>query len=85
MRPWRVPRRSVRPRRTSVLVLVVGLAVVGLYYVLRAMEVGKIGAPTDIGGGLIALVGYITVAVGLVMILVDIRRSPPGDRDATYI
>ena len=47
--------------------IAVGLALVALYYVLAALEVGKIGAPTDIGGGLIPLVGYyVLIMVGLV-------------------
>ena len=55
--------------RPSVLTLVAGLAVIGLYSVLRALEVGKIGAPTDIGGGVIALVGYIVTGVGAFLVV----------------
>ena len=43
-----------------------GLGLVVLHYVLAAFEVGGIGAPTDIGGGLIPLVGYVLIIVGLV-------------------
>lgn len=57
------------------LVLVIGLGLVALYYLLSALEVGKVGAPTDIGGGLIALVGFIAVGIGVLMIVRDLRGS----------
>lgn len=63
------------PRRLSLLVFVVGLAVTALYYVLDALDVGKVGAPTDIGGGLNALVGYLTVGVGVLKVVRDLCRS----------
>lgn len=67
------------------LVLGIGLGLAALYHLLSALEVGKIGAPTDIGGGLIALVGYITVGMGVLMIVRDLRgsateRGQAGDR-----
>ncbi len=43
-------RRTRSPRLAALLVLVVGLAVVALYFVLQALPIGKIGQPTDIGG-----------------------------------
>ncbi len=57
------------------LVLAVGLAMVAVYHLLSALEVGEIGAPTDIGGGLIVLVGYLTVGIGGVMVVRDLRRA----------
>jgi hypothetical protein len=49
-----------------------GLACLGLgvalhiaYAVLTVANVGGIGAPTDIGGGLIPLAGYVLVVIGL--------------------
>lgn len=57
------------------LVLVVGLTMVALYHLLSALEVGKIGAPTDIGGGLIVLVGYLTVGIGVVLVVRDLRHA----------
>ncbi len=68
-------RRRNAPRGSSVLVLVVGLTMVALYHLLSALEVGKIGAPTDIGGGLIVLVGYLTVGIGVVLVVRDLRRA----------
>jgi len=58
-----------------VLVLLAGLAVVAAYYLLSALEIGKIGAPTDIGGGLIALAGYVITGIGVFMIARDICRA----------
>ena len=67
------------PRSTSVIpylgVVAVGAALVGLYYVLGALEIGNIGAPSDIGGGLIPLTGYILILVGsLKTVAVLLRR-----------
>jgi hypothetical protein len=39
---------------------------VGVYYLLAALKVGKIGSPTDIRGGFIALLGYILIVAGLI-------------------
>jgi len=52
----------------------VGVALVAAYAVLRALDVGKIGDPTDIGGGLILLVGYAVTGVGVLMLVVDVVR-----------
>jgi len=56
-------------------VVAAGAALVGLYYVLGALEIGKIGAPSDIGGGLIPLTGYILILAGsLKTVAVLLRR-----------
>ena len=41
---------------------------------LAGFEVGKIGAPSDIGGGGILLIGYIFLGSGLIALFVQIRR-----------
>ena len=64
--PHRENSQPVPSAVRAVTWIAVGLALVALYYVLAALEVGKIGAPTDIGGGLIPLVGYVLIIVGLV-------------------
>jgi purine-cytosine permease-like protein len=38
------------------------------------LDVGKIGDPTDIGGGFILLIGYALTAVGFLMIVLDFVR-----------
>ncbi len=68
-------RRTRSPRPAALLVLVAGLAVIALYLVLRALQIGKIGQPTDIGGGAILLLGYIVTIVGLVWVITDIFRG----------
>lgn len=45
----------------------VGAVLVVIYHVLAALEVGKIGAPTDIGGGLILLAGYVLIVAGVAL------------------
>jgi len=72
-------RARRRPAVTAWLgVLGVGLLLVVAYRLLKAYHVGKIGASTDIGGGLIVLLGYALVlvdAVGAVAVLVERRRA----------
>lgn len=73
--------RRRRPRRRSLLVGVIGLAVIALYYLLSFWGVGKFGAPTDIGGGLLALLGYVLIGCGVVLIVRDlVGRSPEHRR-----
>jgi hypothetical protein len=52
-------------RRAWLSVVGAGLVLVAVYWVLALLEVGEIGAPTDIGGGFILLAGYGLVALGL--------------------
>lgn len=49
-----------------VLVMTIGAALICIYYLLAALEIGKFGAPTDIGGGMLALIGYAGVAYGII-------------------
>jgi len=67
--------RTRSPRPAALLVLIVGLAIVALYFVLRALQIGKIGQPTDIGGGAIVLLGYIVTIGGLVWVITDMTRG----------
>ncbi len=67
--------RTRSPRPAALLVLIVGLAIVALYFVLRALQIGKIGQPTDIGGGAIVLLGYIVTIGGLVWVITDMIRG----------
>jgi hypothetical protein len=53
--------------------IALGVALHVLYYVLKTAEIGKIGAPTDIGGGLIPLAGYIAAAAGVVLLILGLR------------
>ena len=64
-------------RRSSVATLLTGVLAVAVYFVLRGLEIGKIGAETDIGGGLLLLVGYVLTALGVVLVGRDLlhRRS----------
>jgi hypothetical protein len=69
---WHDP--GLDPPRTHVRglwVAAAGLALVALHQVLAAVGVGSIGAPTDIGGGLIAVAGVLLVAGGLLAAFVS--------------
>lgn len=68
-------RRVRFPRSAALLVLTVGLTVVALWFVLRALEVGGIGQPTDIGGGVILLLGYAITTWGLAWVVTDMVRG----------
>jgi hypothetical protein len=52
--------------------VVVGIVLVAVYFVLKAF--GVVGQPSDIGGGLIVLAGYVSTAVGVVLVGVDVLR-----------
>jgi hypothetical protein len=58
--------------KSSGLTLVVGVCLVGAYFMLKAFDV--VGQPTDIGGGLILLAGYAVTAVGVVLVGRDVLR-----------
>lgn len=62
------------------LTLFAGVVLVALYFVLRLLDVGKVGDPTDIGGGFILLAGYALTAVGAVLIGRDVLRHGSGRR-----
>jgi hypothetical protein len=64
-------RWSGAVRSSSLKLLAIGLGIVAAYFLLAA--VSNIGDPTDIGGGLILLVGYIVTAGGLLLVGKDLR------------
>ena len=68
-------RRPRTPRPAALLVLAVGLAIVVLYFVLKALQVGGIGQPTDIGGGGIVFLGRVVTISGLAWVITDMVRS----------
>jgi hypothetical protein len=56
------------------------VALLVLYAALSAFEVGGIGQPTDIGGGLIPLVGLILIVTGLIKLVLALVRSRGSGR-----
>jgi hypothetical protein len=65
-------------RRSSLLTLLAGIVLIAVYFALRVLDVGKIGDPTDIGGGAILVVGYAVTAVGVVLLGRDYLRYRSG-------
>jgi uncharacterized membrane protein YgdD (TMEM256/DUF423 family) len=61
-------------RKGSLVTLLAGVILVAAYFALKLLDVGKIGDPTDIGGGVILLVGYALTAIGAVLIARDFLR-----------
>ena len=64
--------------KSSLLTLVLGVLLVGAYFLLKAFDV--VGQPTDIGGGLILLAGYVVTAVGTVLVGRDLLRYRSSPR-----
>jgi hypothetical protein len=65
-------------RRSSLLTLLAGIVLIAVYFALRVLDFGKIGDPTDIGGGAILVVGYAVTAVGVVLLGRDYLRYRSG-------
>ena len=63
-----MPSSSHGPTRRdwllALVALVLGLAMIAVYEVLKAQHMGQIGAPTDIGGGLIPVAGQVLAFLG---------------------
>ena len=60
--------------------IALGIALHVLYEVLKAAEEGKIGAPSDIGGGGIPLAGYTAAAWGVVLLVRELLDRRSGQR-----
>ena len=63
------PASAGRSRRLGVsagLLIFVGSMFCVPYYILTRNHVGKFGQPTDIGGGLVLLMGYVVIFAGVV-------------------
>ena len=54
--------------RVPIILLLLGGVAIGLY----ASHVGKLGEPSDIGGGLVVIAGYMLTAAGLVLLSVTL-------------
>ena len=63
--------------RWGLILMVFGIALILLYAILKAADVGKFGGAADIGGGLLVLAGYCSAGAGLVLLIVGLfdRRS----------
>ena len=65
--------RGPAVQRSSWKVLLAGVLVIAAYWVLAALT--TIGDPTDIGGGLILLTGYLVTAAGLLLVGHDLWEA----------
>ena len=73
--------RKSGSQRTSVILVVVGLLLCVLYWLLKTLEIGKFGQPSDIGGGLIPLLGLILIVVGLIRLFIGFISGRSKQRD----
>lgn len=49
--------------------IALGVGLVALYQLLEVAEIGKFGAPGDIGGGLLPLAGILSGVTGVVLLI----------------
>lgn len=61
-----VERRQPRRSRPPLTLLGVGSLLIGAYFLLSQLQVGKFGAESDIGGGLLLLAGCSLAGLGAV-------------------
>lgn len=47
-------------------IFLIGAVLVGTYYILSFFGIGGIGQSSDIGGGILALFGYLLAGIGLI-------------------
>ena len=73
--------RGSYSRRISVVLVIAGLLMLVLYQLLIALEIGNIGEPADIGGGLIRFFGLILLVVGLIVLFANFIRGRSKKRD----
>ncbi len=69
-----VERRQPRRSRPPLMLLGVGSLLIGAYFLLSHFHIGKIGAESDIGGGLILLTGYCLAGLGAVTAIIGLKR-----------
>jgi F0F1-type ATP synthase assembly protein I len=62
-------------RRIAVRLLTFGALLVVVYWVLITLKVGKFGAESDIGGGLILLLAFGVLVAGAISLVVDLLRG----------
>lgn len=77
-------RRS-RSEKAFLAIVVIGLLIVAAYYIMDVFSIGKIGDPTDIGGGMMAMAGYFITTVGAIGLVLSVafgrlRRSSVSRR-----
>lgn len=67
-------RRRRRVSRPALIVVGVGILLIVAYFLLSHFHIGKVGAESDIGGGLILLAGYCLAGLGVVMSIIGLKR-----------
>lgn len=67
-------RGRFRPSKVTISLAGFGVLLIVGYLALRSFGIGKIGDPTDIGGGVILLTGFACAGIGGVSGIVDFVR-----------
>jgi len=62
----------------AIVLLVVGVGLNVFYRIAKSHHVGKIGASTDIGGGLLVVIGYLLIAGGLILGVATVLNDRRG-------
>jgi hypothetical protein len=66
--------KGARVSRPALILLGVGFLLIVAYVLLSHFRIGKFGAESDIGGGLILLAGYSLAGLGAVMAILGLKR-----------
>ncbi|MBB4683965.1 hypothetical protein BJY18_001450 [Amycolatopsis jiangsuensis] len=65
------PRSAIRLfRRAFLITFAVGAVLLIVFYGSQVTHIGSLGQGADIGGGLIALAGYVLAGIGVIGLLV---------------
>lgn len=67
-------RRRSRFSRLTLILLGAGSILIAVYCLLSRFQVGKFGAESDIGGGLVLLAGCSLAGLGAVLAIIDLKR-----------
>jgi hypothetical protein len=59
----------------AIVLVVVGVGLNAFCRIAKSHHVGKIGASTDIGGGLLVVIGYLLIAGGLILGIATVLKD----------
>ena len=59
----------------AIMLVVVGVGLNVFHRIAKSYHVGKIGASTDIGGGLLVVIGYLLIAGGLILGIATVLKD----------
>lgn len=70
-----VEKHKFRLSRPTLIFLGLGIFLIVAYFLLAHFHIGKFGADSDIGGGLVLAAGYLFTFVGVLMAIIEFRKG----------